>query len=45
MPTSAANPASSQLFAELQPGDRIEIDHGVKIGSERRRGPPRPPAQ
>ena len=31
--TSAANNASSQLFADLKPGDRVEIDHGVKIGS------------
>jgi hypothetical protein len=33
MSTSAADSASSRLFAELKPGDRIEVDHGVKIGS------------
>jgi hypothetical protein len=33
MPTSAADPKSSQLFETLQPGDRVEITHGVKIGS------------
>ncbi len=33
MSTSAADSASSHLFAELKPGDRIEVDHGVKIGS------------
>ena len=33
MPTSAADPKSSQLFSELKPGDRVEITHGVKIGS------------
>jgi hypothetical protein len=33
MSTSAADTASSRLFAELKPGDRIEVDHGVKIGS------------
>ncbi len=33
MPTSAANTASSQVFADLKPGDRIELTHGVKIGS------------
>ena len=33
MSTSAANPASSRLFGELKPGDHIEVDHGVKIGS------------
>jgi (p)ppGpp synthase/HD superfamily hydrolase len=33
MPTSAANSASSQLFAELKPGDRVEVVHDVKIGS------------
>jgi hypothetical protein len=33
MPTSAASFASSQLFADLKPGDQIEVDHGVKIGS------------
>jgi hypothetical protein len=33
MPTSAADTASSRLFAELKPGDRIEVDHDVKIGS------------
>jgi len=33
MSTSASDTASSRLFAELKPGDRIEVDHGVKIGS------------
>ena len=33
MTTSAADPASSRLFDELKPGDRIEVDHDVKIGS------------
>jgi hypothetical protein len=33
MSTSAADPASSRLFEELKPGDRIEVDHSVKIGS------------
>ena len=33
MSTSAADPASSRLFDDLQPGDRIEVDHDVKIGS------------
>jgi hypothetical protein len=33
MSTSAADTASSRLFAELKPGDRIEVDHDVKIGS------------
>jgi hypothetical protein len=32
-PTSAADTASSRLFAELKPGDRVEVLHGVKIGS------------
>jgi hypothetical protein len=31
--TSAANPASSVLFAELKPGDRVEVGHVVTIGS------------
>jgi (p)ppGpp synthase/HD superfamily hydrolase len=33
MPTSTANSASSRLFAELKPGDRVEVVHDVKIGS------------
>jgi len=33
MSTSAADSVSSRLFAELKSGDRIEVDHGVKIGS------------
>lgn len=33
MPTSAADRHSSQLFSELKPGDRVELTHGVKIGS------------
>ncbi len=32
-PTSAADAASSRLFAELKPGDRVEVLHDVKVGS------------
>lgn len=31
--TSAANRESSQLYSQLKPGDRVEIDHVVTIGS------------
>jgi hypothetical protein len=31
--TTAANHASSVLFAELKPGDRVEVGHVVTIGS------------
>jgi len=33
MSTTAADPGSSRLFAELKPGDRVEVDHGVVVGS------------
>ncbi len=33
MSTSAANPESSQLYAQLKAGDRVEVTHGVKVGS------------
>ncbi len=36
MPTSAADLNSSQLFAELKPGDRVEATHVVTIGSSAR---------
>jgi len=29
----SANTASRQLFSELKPGDRIEVEHEVKVGS------------
>lgn len=32
MPT-ADETASRQLFLELKPGDRVEVDHQVKVGS------------
>jgi hypothetical protein len=31
--TSAANPASSVLYSQLMPGDRVEVGHVVTIGS------------
>ena len=34
MPT-ADELASRQLFTELQPGDRVEVEHEVKIGSSK----------
>jgi hypothetical protein len=29
----SANTATRQLFTELTPGDRIEVEHEVKVGS------------
>ncbi len=34
-PISAAEGAARKLFTELQPGDRIEATHEVKVGLER----------
>jgi hypothetical protein len=31
----SASTASRQLFDELKPGDRIEIEHEVKVGSSK----------
>ena len=31
--TSAANRESSLLYSQLKPGDRVEVDHVVTIGS------------
>ncbi len=31
--TTAADPGSSRLFDELEPGDRVEVVHGVTVGS------------
>jgi hypothetical protein len=33
MSTSAADSASSKLFEELKPGDRVEILHAITVGS------------
>ena len=30
-----ANTASRRLFSELKPGDRIEVEHEVKVGSSK----------
>ena len=30
-----SNDVSRQLFTELQPGDRIEVEHEVKVGSSK----------
>jgi hypothetical protein len=30
---TAAELQSRQLFAELKPGDRVEVDHEVRVGS------------
>ncbi|MEX0978500.1 MAG: hypothetical protein WDZ48_06595 [Pirellulales bacterium] len=30
-----ANTKSRQLFSELKPGDRIEVEHEVKVGSSK----------
>ncbi len=31
----STNAASRQLFTELKPGDRIEVEHQVKVGSSK----------
>jgi len=32
--TTAAEAQSRQLFVDLQPGDRVEVEHEVKVGSQ-----------
>ncbi|MBX9792098.1 MAG: hypothetical protein K2Y37_24505 [Pirellulales bacterium] len=32
LPVSAADATSRELIAELQPGDRVQITHQVKVG-------------
>ena len=34
MPVTAAEAASRQLFAEIRPGDRVQVVHEVKVGSK-----------
>jgi len=34
MTVTAAEAASRQLFAELKPGDRLQVVHEVKVGSK-----------
>ncbi|MGE0536044.1 MAG: hypothetical protein AB7O68_13775 [Pirellulales bacterium] len=34
LPVSAADSASRELLAELQPGDRVRITHHVKVGQQ-----------
>jgi hypothetical protein len=35
MPTPATETATRRLFSELQPGDRVELLHEVKVGLKR----------
>jgi hypothetical protein len=34
MPVTATEAASRQLFAELKPGDRVQVVHEVKVGNK-----------
>ena len=34
LPVSAADAASRELVAELQPGDRVRVTHQIKVGQQ-----------